>query len=424
MHALLEIAKSIIHQYGYIGVFMLTSLDQFIFPFPLDILITVSTSIGLTLKKIMPIICVATLLGASIGYLLGKLLGHPAFIKLFGKKRLDKGEVFIKKWGMPGVIIVGLAPFPFQIITWAAGIFEMPFYKFITAVFIGRVSRYFLVALAGIFVFKTKFYATTEMSAMILGTLQGITEFLPISSSGHLVIVEQFLNLPLGPKEMAMFDIILHGGSFLAILIYFWKDWLHVLQEIFNMIRCKALAKNSMTVNFIIGTIPAIIGGLIFGKALTGPLRNIYTIAIFFIFLSLLYFYATWKSQNNDQEQVTNKKSLLIGCAQAVALLPGISRSGSTIATGMILGLKRKVAAKFSFMLGGISILAANIYALVSIEKGAIVPDLKFVLLGFGISFIISLLAIAFLLKYLEKHTLRAFALYLLVMGVLILSFM
>jgi undecaprenyl-diphosphatase len=424
MHAIFEIAKAIIHQYSYIGFFMLTALDQFIFPFPVDLLITIATSIGLTLKKLMPIVCIAALLGSVMGYLLGKFLGHPVCVKLFGRERLDKGEAFIKKWGMPGVIIAGFTPLPFQIITWAAGIFEMPFYKFIIAVIIGRFSRYFIVALAGIFVFKSKFYATTEMSALILGTLQGITEFLPISSSGHLVILEQFLNLPIEPKQLAMFDIILHGGSLLAIIIYFWRDWIKVLKEIWIMLSKWTFDKQSMAFKLVIGTIPAIIAGLILGKAVAGPLRNIHIIAFFFIALAFLYFYASWKGQKNESENITLKKSVLIGLAQAIALVPGISRSGMTIATGLISGIKKEMAAKFSFMLGAVAIFAANIYALFSIERGAVIPDLTFTMLGFATSFIFSLIAIAFLLKYLEKHTMRAFGLYLLLIGVLILSFM
>jgi len=424
MHALIEIAKSIIHQYGYIGVFMLTALDQFIFPFPLDILITMATSIGLTLKKIMPIICVSTLLGASIGYMLGKFLGHPVFIKLFGKKRLDKGEAFIKKWGMPGVMVAGLTPFPFQIVTWTAGIFEMPFYKFITAVLLGRVSRYFLVALAGVFVFKTKFYATTEMSAIILGTLQGLTEFFPVSSSGHLVIMENFLNTPIAPEDLATFDIILHGGSFLAILAYFWKDWIATIKELFNMIKAKTILKDSLIFKLVLGTIPAIAGGLIFSGAIMGSLREMKSIGIWFIITAFFYFIADWRCGKNIDSDITPKKSFIIGLAQAVALIPSVSRSGATIATGMLLGIKRHIAAKFSFMLGGISILAANVYALVSIGKGIVMPPLDFILIGFATSFVFSLLAIAFLIKYLEKHTLRAFGIYLIIIGVLILSFM
>ncbi len=424
MHALIEIAKTIIHQHGYAGIFYLTAGEQFILPIPVDIFIGIGASVGLIFKKMLIFMLVGTIVGAVIGYLLGRSIGHPIATYLFNKKKLEKIETFIKEWGIWGVIIGGFLPLPFKLVTWSAGIFEMPFWKFFLGVLFGRIPRYIITAFAGVLIYKTKFYATTSMSALILGTLQGVTEFLPISSSGHLVILEQFLKLPIGPKEMAMFDIILHGGSLIAILAYFWKDWLNVLKEIWVMIRKLSFDKESMAFKLIVGTIPAIIAGLIFGKSITGPLRNIYFIAFAFIALSILYFYTAWKGRNNKMEHVTLKKSVIIGCAQALALPPGISRSGLTIATGVIFGLKREMAAKFSFMLGGVAILAANAYAMVSIEKGAEIPPVKFILLGFGASFIFSLLAIAFLLKYLEKHTMRAFGIYLLIVGILMLNFM
>jgi len=422
MHALIEIVKAIIHQHGYTGIFFLTAAEQFILPIPADMFIGIGASAGLLFKKMLVFMLVGTVIGAAIGYFLGRFIGHPIAKRLFNKNKLEKIEMFIKKWGIWGVIVGGFLPLPFKIVTWSAGIFEMPFWKFFLGVLFGRVPRYILTAFAGVLIYKTKFYATTSMSAMILGVLQGVAEFLPISSSGHLVIMEHFLNIPLGAEQMAVFDIILHGGSFLAILAFFWRDWLKILKEIWVMIKRKTFDKESMAFKLILGTIPAVIGGLIFGKAITGSLRNIYFIAFFFILISVLYFYASWKSQENKEENITLKKSLIIGCAQAVALLPGVSRSGLTISTGVLSGLKRKIAAKFSFMLGAISIFAANVYALVSVEKGAEIPPLKFTMLGFGTSFIFSMIAIAFLLRYLEKHTMRAFGVYLLILGILILS--
>ena len=424
MNGFIELAKGIIMNHGYTGIFALTTAEQFIFPVPADIFITMGTSMGLSFKKILWIISVSAVLGSLIGYYLGKYLGHPIVQWLLGKKRLEQGEKFIKKWGVWGVIIAGLTPIPFKIVTWTAGIFEMPLRKYIPAIIIGRIPRYLITAYAGVLLYQTKFYATTEMSALILGAVQGLTEFLPISSSGHLVIIEHFLRLPIGHEQMAMFDIILHGGSLLAILIYFWRDWINVFKEIWVMIKKWTFDKNSLAFKLVLGTIPAIIGGLIFAKAVTGPLRNLHSIAIMFIALSLIYFYAAWKGRKNEKENVTVKKSFIIGCAQALALIPGVSRSGTTIATGVISGIKREMAAKFSFMLGAVAILAANIYALVSINNGAMLPDMKFTLLGFSTSFIFSFLAIAFLIKYLQKHTMRAFGIYLLLIGVLILSFM
>jgi undecaprenyl-diphosphatase len=372
----------------------------------------------------LTLIFIATFLGSIVGYFLGRTLGHPIASWLLGKRRLEEGEKFIKKWGILGVILAGLTPIPFKIVTWTAGIFEMPFWKFLIGVLIGRIPRYFITAYAGALIYQTKFYATTEMSALILGILQGITEFLPISSSGHLVIMEHFLKLPIGAEEMAMFDIILHGGSLLAIIVYFWRDWINVFKEIWHMLTKWTFDKNSLAFKLIIGTIPAIFAGLIFGKAVTGPLRNLHSIAFLFIILSVIYFYAAWKGRKNESENVTPKKSVMIGLAQALALVPGVSRSGVTISTGVISGLKSEMAAKFSFMLGAVAIFAANVYAFFSIERGAIIPNARFILLGFGTSFIVSFVAIIFLLKYLEKHTMRAFGVYLLLVGILILSFM
>ncbi|MBN2086745.1 VTT domain-containing protein, partial [Candidatus Peregrinibacteria bacterium] len=414
MDTLIEFAKGIIMNYGYGGIFVLTTAEQFIFPVPADIFITTGTGLGLSFSKILWIVSISAVFGSLIGYFLGKYLGHPVVKWLFGQRNLDKEEKFIKKWGVWGVIVAGLTPIPFKIITWTAGIFEMPLRKFIPAIIIGRIPRYIFSAYAGKFLFETKFYATTDMSALILGALQGITEFLPISSSGHLVLMEQFLHLPIEPEQLAMFDIFLHGGSLLAILLYFWKDWIGVLKEIWKMLTKWTFNKNSLAFKLVLGTIPAIFAGLAFGSYVTGPLRNTTSIAIMFIILAVLYFYAAWKGKKNDKETVGLKKSVLIGCAQALALIPGVSRSGSTIATGVILGLKREAAAKFSFMLGGIAIIAANVYALISIDQGVIVPETKFTLYGFIASFIFSFMAIAFLIKFLQKYTMRSFGVYLL----------
>ena len=419
----MQIIREVIQNYGYWGIFSLTTLEQFIFPVPADVFITMGTSVGLHYKKIMVIVLIAALIGSYIGYFLGKYLGHPVVSWLFGKTRLDKGEQFIKKYGVWGIILAGLTPIPFKICTWTAGIFEMPLGKFTLGVVLGRMPRYLITGYASVLIYKTKFYATAEMSAIILGTFQGITEFLPISSSGHLAIMEHFLKLPttMGAIDLELFDIFLHGGSLLAILIFFWRDWLHVLKELWSMVRRLKFDKNTLAAKLIIGTIPAVIAGLIFGGAIGNQFRQLSYIAIFFIIIAIFYLFAEWKSSHNEKSEVNLKRSLIIGAAQALALIPGVSRAGTTIATGMLLGLKREDAARFSFMLGGIAILAANVYAIISIKGGAVMPNLAFTLFGTGTSFLISLCAIAWLLKFLQKHTLRSFAFYLMLMGTLIL---
>ncbi len=417
MHYLTQLVTEIIQQYGYLGIFILTTLEQFIFPVPADIFITIGTSGGLDYKTIMVFVLIAALVGSYVVYFLGKYLGHPVMLWLFGQKRLDKGEKFIKKYGVWGIIIAGLTPLPFKIVTWTSGIFEMPLGKFTLGVVLGRMPRYLITGYLSVLIFKTKFYATPEMSAIILGALQGVTEFLPISSSGHLAIMEHFLNLPISATDLEMFDIFLHGGSLLAILIYFWRDWINVLKEFWQMVTKLKFDKNTLAAKLVIGTIPAIIFGLLFKGVLTGRFRNLGYIAFFVILVGIVYLYVEWKGKKNHMESVSFKKSFIIGTAQALALIPGVSRAGSTMATGMLLGIKRKAAARFSFMLGAVAILAANVYALISIKSGAVMPNLSFTLIGTGVSFIFSLFSISWLLKFLEKNTLRPFAFYLMILG-------
>jgi len=424
MEYLVEMTKEIIGNYGYAGIFWLTTAEQFIFPVPADIFVAMGTANGLIFTKVLGIVLAAAVIGSTIGYFLGKYLGHPVAQWLFGKRRLDHGEAFIKKWGIWGVILAGLTPIPFKIVTWTAGIFEMPFYKFMIGVFLGRMPRYMLTAYAGTLIYESKFYATEEMSALILGVLQGVTEFLPISSSGHLVITEHFLELPLAASELLTFDIFLHGGSLLAILIYFWKDWLQVLQELWQMVSRWHFRKNTLATKLILGTLPAIVAALAFGDAFKGPLRNLNSVAIAFMAVGLFYFYVARKGKHSKNDEVSLKNALVIGLAQALALIPGVSRAGTTIGAGVLSGIKRDVATKFSFLLGGVALLAGNVYNIFSVSRGAMIPDLKFTVIGTLASFLLSILSIHYLLKFLKKHTMVAFGIYLLIAGASILSFL
>jgi undecaprenyl-diphosphatase len=190
------------------------------------------------------------------------------------------------------------------------------------------------------------------------------------------------------------------------------------------MLNRRKFDMDTLAAKLILGTIPAVLAGLLFGGLISNQLRGLTSIATFLILIGALYLYAEWKGGKNTHETVGVKKSLAIGAAQAIALIPGISRSGTTIAIGMLLGLNREAAAKFSFMLGGIAILAANVYAVVSIRAGAIMPHPTFTLLGTATSFLASLICIHWFLKFLRNHTLRPFAAYVILLGTLILTFL
>lgn len=425
IHALIAFTKGFIVAHGYSGLFILTALEHFIFPIPVDMMIAFATSMGLVFRKVILVVFLAVLVGSFVGYYIGKFFGHPVARWLFGQKRLDQAEVFIKRWGFWGVVFAGLTPIPFKVVTITAGIFEMPLFKFLAGIIIGRMPRYAILGYAGALFFKTKFYATTQMSAVILGALQGVTEFLPISSSGHLALLEHFLKLPadITPGNLEYFDILLHGGSLLAILLYLWRDWLSLFREIYEMIKQRKIDHHSLAFKLALGTVPAIIAGLLFAGSM-GFFRALPIIGFFMIGVALFYFFAERKPQEDGLDHVPLKKAVLIGLVQTVALLPGVSRSGMTIAAGRLFGIQREVAAKFSFMLGAVAILAANVYAMLSFRDGITPPPTSFILYGVVTAFVFSFGTIHFLLKFLRTHTLRPFGLYLLFLGTFILSFL
>ncbi|MFH1012205.1 MAG: undecaprenyl-diphosphate phosphatase, partial [Candidatus Peregrinibacteria bacterium] len=294
--ALIAWTKGFIVAHGYGGLFALTLFEQFIFPLPVDEFLVLGASLGMVLNRMVPLVLIATMLGAFIGYYLGKILGHPAATWLFGKKRMDQGEQFVKKWGFWAVVIGGFTPIPFKAIAWLSGIFEMPLWKFTLGTIVGRFPRYLLVMYAGNFFFEHKLYATTEMSAVLLGGLQGLTEFLPISSSGHLALLEHFLKLPetITAAHLAYFDILLHGGSLLAILLYFWRDWVAVIREMETMLKRWSFDKNALASKLILGTIPAILAGLLFGGAIDDRLRELTSIGTLLSVMAVLEVYADW----------------------------------------------------------------------------------------------------------------------------------
>ncbi|MFC1750764.1 undecaprenyl-diphosphate phosphatase, partial [Pseudomonadota bacterium] len=172
--------------------------------------------------------------------------------------------------------------------------------------------------------------------------VQGITEFLPISSSGHLIIVEKFMELPV--EDLKGFDIAVHFGTLAAIFAYFWKDFAGLFQSLVK----KDDKKNHKLLSYmIIGTIPAVIIGLFLGDLLDLHFRNPTSVSIMLIVVGIFFFIAEYIREKIETKSINLPKAVVIGCAQALALIPGTSRSGATISAGLVLGLKREEAARF-----------------------------------------------------------------------------
>ena len=262
------------------------------------------------------------------------------------------------------------------------------------------------------------------INIILLGIIQGLTEFLPVSSSGHLILVPKLFNFK--DQGLAM-DAILHLGTLLAIIMYFYKDLAKLTYGLFN--RDKSPDYNKLAWNIIWATIPAGIVGLLWGNLIEHELRNVTFVAWNLLFWSFIFFAAEHysikqKSTESKITQMTLGKVLFIGFAQAIALLPGTSRSGITISAGLLADLSPTNAAKFSFLLGTPIILAAGIHKTLHFLSTPINSvHLSGLELGIGlvVSFIVGYFSIKLLLGIVSRLGLMPFIIYRVVLATYIL---
>lgn len=258
----------------------------------------------------------------------------------------------------------------------------------------------------------------------ILGVVQGIAEFLPISSSAHLIIFRDVFGIGAGmAKNLEMsFDIALHLGTLLAIICFFFKDfWTMFIKGITKGVKDK---EGKMMWYIIAATIPAAVAGVLFEDVIEDALRNNFVLIAFALALMGIIIYLVDKNskQKKNLEQMNIKDALLIGCSQVFALIPGFSRSGTTIACARGLKMNREDAAKFSFYLSAPVVLGAVVLQIIKKETlKAIAANLSMFIVGVGTSFVIGLLCIQFLLKYLKKHDFKVFMYYRVLMAAIVL---
>ncbi len=262
------------------------------------------------------------------------------------------------------------------------------------------------------------------IETIILGIIQGIAEFLPISSSAHLIIFRDIFGIGASmPKDMALsFDIALHFGTLLAIGIFFFKEFITMITK--GLTKGVKDDEGKMLWFLIVATIPAAIAGLLFEDIIEGIIRNnFYIIAAALAIMGIIIYLADAKSKSDKTlKTITLKDAIIIGCSQVFALIPGFSRSGTTIAAGRLLGVNREDAAKFSFFLSAPVVCGAVVLEL--LEKTTwtvIMAELKTFILGIVISFIIGILCIKYLLKYLHNHNFKIFMIYRILIAVIVL---
>jgi undecaprenyl-diphosphatase len=262
------------------------------------------------------------------------------------------------------------------------------------------------------------------LMAIILGIVQGITEPLPISSSGHLILVPWLLNWP---DHTLTFDVALHGGTALAIIIYFWKDWVSLAKAFVASIKELDFSQDfnrRMIWYIIFACLPAAIAGVLFEEKIVTLLREPATVATLLVLMGLAMLLADYfSSHRRILTDATLWDALIIGFSQALALAPGVSRSGITITAALLLQMNRADAARFSFLLSGPIVTGAFLYKMlglffVGLPSEEVIPFL----VGILVATLVGYAAISFLLGYLQKRSLKLFAYYRLAFGALIFA--
>ncbi len=262
------------------------------------------------------------------------------------------------------------------------------------------------------------------INSIIFGIVQGITEFLPISSSGHLVILHKLINLPI--QNELVFDVALHLATLFAVIVFFWQDIWSIMKSWISSLRGKGDEKSRLGWLIILATVPAAMAGFFFEDIIDNVLRSTWVVALMLVLVALLFIFVEKKAKHIHDLSVMNfKNALIIGCSQALALIPGTSRSGITIIAGLSLGLKRVEAIRFSFLLSLPIILGANIKKIPLILNGNFQANEMIVLLiAFLFAFLAGFLAIKFFLRFASKHTLNIFAYYRIALALIIVLFL
>jgi undecaprenyl-diphosphatase len=258
----------------------------------------------------------------------------------------------------------------------------------------------------------------TIFQAIIYGIVQGLTEFLPISSTAHLILLPWALGWP---DPGLSFDVALHLGTLVALLIYFWTEWLALIGSAFGIVQGRTQSPDALMAMMIVGaTIPGAIAGALFEHQVEDALRAPQVIALMLIAMALVLAVAEIIGHRKKSlDEISWSDAMTVGVAQAFAIIPGVSRSGVTITAGLFRSMKRDAAARFSFYLSTPLIAGAVAKRTLEIFKaGATIEQMVPFIVGILVSGIVGYLAIAFMLRYLQTRTTYLFVYYRIALGI------
>ena len=258
--------------------------------------------------------------------------------------------------------------------------------------------------------------------AAVMGVVEGLTEFLPVSSTGHLILAGSLLGLD--DAKGKVFDIAIQTGAILAVVIVYWQKIRETLVALPSQRQAQRFA-----LNVLIAFIPAVVLGLLFGKAIKAHLFTPVVVATTFILGGFVILWAERRQQRNatavrvqEVDAMTPMDALKVGLMQCLALVPGTSRSGATIIGGMLMGLSRKAATEFSFYLAIPTLIGAGVYSLYKERALLAVTDVPMFAVGLLFSFVSAWLCIRWLLRYIATHTFVGFAWYRIAFGIVVLA--
>jgi len=252
------------------------------------------------------------------------------------------------------------------------------------------------------------------LTAIILGIVEGVSEFLPISSTGHMILASQLMGLE-HTEFLKSFEISIQVGAILSVVALYWR----LLLVNFEVIK-----------RVVVAFIPTGILGLTLYKYVKGYLLGAPNVVLWSLLLGgvFLIVFEIWHREKADDTgdiaQISYKNAVIIGLFQSIAMIPGVSRSASTIVGGLILGLKRKTIVEFSFLLAVPTMLAATVYDLMKSASQMSLPQIDFLIAGFVTSFFVALLSIKFLLRFIQTHTFISFGIYRIIVALFLFAFL
>ncbi len=276
------------------------------------------------------------------------------------------------------------------------------------------------------------------LKAVLFGVVEGITEWLPISSTGHLILVEQFVKLQeVSPEFWGMFQVVIQLGAILAVVLLYWNKIWPITKNKKEAIKQEGILsyfnKDIMILwmKILVACIPAAVNGVFFDEMFEALFYNPFCIALALIIFGIAFivienFNAKRKTKNlkETNTQITYKDAIIIGIFQLLAaIFPGTSRSGATIIGGLLIGLSRPNAAEFTFYLAIPTMLGASLLKLVKFGFAFTATELVILFVGMIVSFLVSILVIKFLMNYIKKHDFKPFGYYRIVLGIMVLAY-